>query len=87
VKSEHPRCADLVVYVNGIPLVVIEAKKPGAGKLHMAYEQIRQYEEQIPRLFYSNAFNVVTDRHETRFGTTGAPWAYWGSWRDPWPRS
>jgi type I restriction enzyme, R subunit len=86
VKSEHPRCADLVVYVNGIPLVVIEAKKPGAGKLHMAYEQIRQYEEQIPRLFYSNAFNVVTDRHQTRFGTTGAPWAYWGTWRDPWPR-
>lgn len=87
VKSGHPRCADLVVYVNGIPLVVIEAKKPGAGKLHMAYEQIRQYEEQIPRLFYSNAFNIATDRHETRFGTTGAPWAYWGGWRDPWPRS
>jgi type I restriction enzyme R subunit len=86
VKSEHPRCADLVVYVNGIPLVVIEAKKPGAGKLHMAYEQIRQYEEQIPRLFYSNAFNIVTDRHEIRFGTTGASWAYWGTWRDPWPR-
>lgn len=86
VKSEHPRCADLVVYVNGIPLVVIEAKKPGTGKLHMAYEQIRQYEKQIPRLFYSNAFNIVTDRHETRFGTTGAPWAYWGAWRDPWPR-
>jgi type I restriction enzyme, R subunit len=86
VKSEHPRCADLVVYVNGIPLVVMEAKKPGAGKLHMAYEQIRQYEAQIPRLFYSNAFNIVTDRHATRFGTTGAPWAYWGTWRDPWPR-
>lgn len=86
VKSEHSRCADVVVYVNGIPLVVIEAKKPGAGKLHMAYEQIRQYEEQIPRLFYSNAFNIVTDRHEIRFGTTGAPWAYWGAWRDPWPR-
>lgn len=86
VQSEHPRRADLVVYVNGIPLVVIEAKKPGAGKLHQAHEQIRQYEEQIPRLFYSNAFNLVTDRHETRFGATGAPWDYWGSWRDPWPR-
>jgi len=86
VKSEHPRCADLVVYVNGIPLVVIEAKRPGAGKLHMAFEQIRQYEEQIPRLFHSNAFNIVTDRHEIRFGTTGAPWAYWGRWRDSWPR-
>lgn len=87
VESQHPRVADLVVYVNGIPLVVIEAKKPGAGKLHSAFEQVMQYEEQIPRLFHANLFNIVTDRHETRFGTTGAPWAYWGEWRDPWPRA
>jgi len=86
VESQHPRIADLVVYLNGIPIVVIEAKRPGVGMLHSAYEQIRQYEEQIPRLFLSNAFNIVTDRHELRFGTTGAPWAYWGIWRDPWPR-
>ncbi len=86
VESENPREADLVVYVNGIPLVVIEAKRPGVGKLHSAFEQIRQYEQQIPRLFHSNLFNIVTDRHTTRFGTTGAPWAYWGRWRDPWPR-
>jgi hypothetical protein len=86
VESQHPRIADLVVYVNGVPVVVIEAKRAGAGKLHSAYEQIRQYEEQIPRLFLSNAFNIVTDRHELRYGTTGAPWAYWGMWRDPWPR-
>ena len=86
VESQHPRIADLVVYVNGVPVVVIEAKRPGAGKLHAAYEQIRQYEEQIPRLFLSNAFNIVTDRHKLRYGTTGSPWAYWGMWRDPWPR-
>jgi type I restriction enzyme R subunit len=86
VKSEHPRIADLVIYVNGIPLVVIEAKKPGSGKLKSAFEQIKQYEEQIPRLFHSNAFSLVTDRHELQFGTTGAPWTYWGAWKDPWPR-
>ncbi len=87
VESQHPRIPDLVVYLNGIPVVVIEAKRAGAGKLHSAYEQIRQYEEQIPRLFLCNAFNIVTDRHGLRYGTTGAPWAYWGVWRDPWPRS
>lgn len=87
VESQHPRVPDLVVYLNGVPVVVIEAKRAGAGKLHSAYEQIRQYEEQIPRLFLSNAFNIVTDRHGLRYGTTGAPWAYWGAWRDPWPRS
>lgn len=87
VESQHPRIADLVVHVNGIPLVVIEAKKPGAGKLVSGYEQIRQYEQQIPRLFHANAFNIVTDRHALRYGTTGADWAYWGRWRDPWPKA
>jgi type I restriction enzyme R subunit len=87
VESEHPRVPDMVVFVNGIPLIVIEAKRPGSGKLHSAYEQIWQYEQQIPRLFNSNAFNIVTDRHSLRYGTTGAPWAYWGRWRDPWPRT
>lgn len=87
VQSQHPRVADLVIYLNGIPIVVIEAKRPSSGKLQMAYEQIRQYEQQIPRLFHSNAFNIVTDKHELRYGTTGAPWAYWGTWRDPWPRA
>ncbi|MDZ7778958.1 MAG: type I restriction endonuclease subunit R [Gemmatimonadota bacterium] len=87
VESQHPRVADLVVHVNGIPLVVLEAKKPGAGKLLSAYEQIRLYEQQIPRLFHANAFNIVTDRQTLRYGTTGADWAYWGHWRDPWPRA
>ncbi|MEX2374397.1 MAG: type I restriction endonuclease subunit R [Dehalococcoidia bacterium] len=87
VESQQSRIADLVVYVNGIPLVVIEAKNPGAGKLQSAFEQIMQYEQQIPRLFHTNQFNIVTDKHALRFGTTGAPWAYWGKWRDPWPRT
>lgn len=85
VQSQHPRIADLVVYLNGIPIVVIEAKKPGAGKLHSAYEQIRQYEQQIPRLFLSNLFNFVTDKHDLRYAATGAPWEYWLRWRDPGP--
>jgi type I restriction enzyme, R subunit len=81
------RIADLVVFVNGIPLVVIEAKKPDASvKSVQAFEQIRQYEQQIPRLFYSNLFNVVTNGVETRYGATGAPSEHWGEWKDPWPK-
>lgn len=81
------RIADLVVFVNGIPLVVIEAKKPDASvKSVQAFDQIRQYEQQIPRLFYSNLFNVITNGVETRYGATAAPSEHWSEWKDPWPK-
>ena len=38
-----------------------------------AFEQIKQYERDIPRLFYPNAFNIVTDGMATLYGATGAP--------------
>lgn len=88
VKAEHTRRADIVIFINGIPVVVIEAKSPSAaeGRLKNAYGQIRLYEQDVPRLFYSNAFNIVTDGVSVLYGTTGAAWEYWGKWKDPWPR-
>ncbi|GFM35967.1 type I restriction endonuclease subunit R [Desulfovibrio psychrotolerans] len=88
VQAQHTRRPDIVVYVNGIPLVVIEAKSPVSykDKASQAYEQIRQYQEQIPRLFYSNAFNIITDGQFLLYGATGAKADYWGKWKDPWPR-
>ena len=87
VKSQHPRKPDVVVYVNGIPLVVIEAKSPLSfkDKTGEAFDQIKQYEQDIPRLFYSNAFNIITDGVSLLFGATGASSEFWGAWRDPWP--
>jgi type I restriction enzyme R subunit len=89
VKAEKTRIADVVVYVNGIPLVVIEAKSPLASgdKTGQAFDQIKQYEKEIPRLFYSNAFNVVTNGITTLYGATGAGSEHWSEWKDPWPRT
>ena len=79
---------DIVVYLNGIPLVVIEAKSPLSSQtVADAIHQIQQYEEDVPRLFASNLFNIVTNNLELRYGSTGAPQEYWGHWRDPWPRT
>jgi type I restriction enzyme R subunit len=88
VEAQHPRIPDVVVYVNGIPLVVIEAKSPVSGKdkTGEAFEQIKQYERDIPRLFYSNLFNIVTDGVSVLYGATGAPSEHWGTWKDPWPK-
>jgi type I restriction enzyme R subunit len=73
VAAQRPRIADIVVFVNGIPLVVIEAKSPlkATARAEEAFEQIKQYERDIPRLFAPNAFNLVTDGIKTLYGATG----------------
>lgn len=88
VKAESTRKPDVVVYVNGIPLVVIEAKSPlnVKDKSGEAFEQIKQYEQDIPRLFFSNVFNIVTDGALVLYGATGSGSKYFAEWRDPWPK-
>lgn len=88
VQSQRSRIADIVVFVNGIPLVVIEAKSPlkASNTAEEAFEQIKQYERDIPRLFEANAFNIVTDGVTTLYGATRAKAQYFAPWPDPWPR-
>ena len=67
------RC-DLVVMLNGFPIVVMELKSPtneGVGE-DDAYNQIKAYQKQIPCLFVYNAFNVISDMLTTRAGTLTA---------------
>ncbi|RVI43996.1 type I restriction endonuclease subunit R [Sinorhizobium meliloti] len=89
VKAENTRKPDVVIYVNGIPLVVIEAKSPlnVKDKTGEAFEQIKQYEQDIPRLFLSNVFNIVTDGALVLYGATGSGSKYFAQWRDPWPKT
>ena len=88
VAAQRPRIPDVVLFVNGIPLVVIEAKSPlkATAKAEEAFEQIKQYERDIPRLFYPNAFNIVTDGMATLYGATGAASQYYAPWPDAWQR-
>lgn len=76
------RC-DLVVMVNGLPLVVMELKSPsneGVGE-DDAYHQIKAYQKQIPCLFVYNAFNVISDMLTTRAGTLTAPQSRYMEWK------
>lgn len=88
VKAELTRIPDVVVHLNGIPAVVIECKSPvnAKDKSGEAFEQIKQYERDIPRLFRSNCFNIITDGTNCLYGSTGSPAKFYGTWRDPWPR-
>lgn len=89
VHSQQPRIPDLVVFINGIPVVVIEAKSPlsSGDKSGEAFDQVMQYERDIPRLFYSNVFNIITNGAEFLYGATGASSQYWATWKDCSPRT
>lgn len=88
IKSEKPRIPDVLVYINGIPVVVVEAKSPlnYKNKTGEAFAQIKQYERDIPRLFSTNQFNIITDGTNCLYGATGSPSKFYGTWKDPWPR-
>lgn len=76
---------DVMVFLNGIPIVDIEAKSPTAST-SVSYEnaigQIKRYERVAMKLFWANMFNIATDGLETVYGTTYAPEQYYLKWRD-----
>jgi len=77
------RRADLVLLVNGLPLVLIEAKTPvkkciswvdGAVQVHDDYEKF------VPELFVCNVFSVATEGKAYHYGSIGLPVKDWGPW-------
>ncbi len=76
--------ADLVLLVNGLPLVVIEAKTPVRASeswLDGAMQVHDDYERNIPELFVPNVFSAATEGKEYRYGSIRMPLEFWGPWR------
>ena len=76
--------ADLVLLVNGIPVVVIEAKTPVRASeswLDGALQIHEDYERNVPELFVPNVFSVATEGKEYRYGAVRMPVELWGPWR------
>ncbi|MCX6789873.1 MAG: HsdR family type I site-specific deoxyribonuclease [Candidatus Gribaldobacteria bacterium] len=77
--------ADVMVFVNGLPLVVIEAKSPTASEsvsFENGIDQIKRYEKNARRLFIPNCFNIASDGLKTVYGATGASKQYFFQWKD-----
>lgn len=94
--TEHHIIPDVVLFVNGLPLVVIEAKSPKINDpIPEAIDQLLRYSEQrggrgegSAPLFYFNQFLVVTCRQEAKFGTiTTHSEKHFYRWSDPFPRT
>ena len=76
--------ADLVLLVNGMPLVLIEAKTPVRSSqswLDAALQVHDDYERNVPELFVPNVFSVATEGKEYRYGSIRLPVDLWGPWR------
>lgn len=86
VESRRP---DIVCFVNGIPLVVIEAKRPdgNAKKVPTIGEGIsqtlrNQRHDEIPRLFVYSQLLLSINGHDGRYGTCGTSAKFWATWRE-----
>ena len=74
VEEKSVRRADIIVFVNGFPLVVVELKSPSRENTDVseAYAQLRNYMQEIPSLFMYNAFCVMSDMSTSKVGTITA---------------
>lgn len=79
----RPKILDMVVFVNGLPLVVFELKNLADEQVRItdAYEDIKGYQMSLPTLFAYNAFSVISDGVEARYGTLTANFDRFMVWR------
>ena len=83
--SHETRRPDIVLFVNGIPLVVIECKRPDMkDPIGQAISQhIRnQQQDEIPRLFYYAQLLLAVSKNEAKYATVGTAPKFWSAWRE-----
>ncbi len=83
VEGQHQRRPDLVVFLNGLPLAVIELKNPADenATIWSAFQQLQTYQAQIPALFTTNALLITSDGIQARIGAIGAGREWFKPWR------
>jgi type I restriction enzyme, R subunit len=83
VENNQNKRPDILLFVNGIPLVVMELKNAADenATIRKAYEQIQTYKATIPSLFTYNAFCIISDGHECKAGSISAGFSRYMSWK------
>ena len=80
---KHTRRPDVILFVNGLPLVLLELKNPADvnADLWKAFDQLQTYKEQIPDLLQYNEILVISDGSEARMGSLSADAERFMNWR------
>lgn len=83
VQNNNNKRPDVLLFVNGIPLVIFELKNPADenATCHMAYEQLQAYKAAIPGLFTYNEICIVSDGLEARAGSLTASYSRFSAWK------
>jgi type I restriction enzyme, R subunit len=77
----HRRRADTILFVNGLPLVLAEFKEPSRPVRAAFDENLTDYRDTIPQLFWPNGFVILSNGSAAKVGATYAPWEFFGDWR------
>ena len=77
----YRRRADIVGFVNGIPLLFVELKNHNVEVENAFNENYRDYLDTIPQLFYHNAFIIFSNGLEARVGTIDSKWKFFHEWK------
>ncbi len=84
IKGErYPRRPDILIYINGIPLIFIELKNSNVNVKNAYTDNLTNYKRDIPLLFNYNAFCVLSNAIETRVGSFTAGYEHFFSWLRP----
>lgn len=83
VENNHTKRPDIILFVNGIPLVVIELKNAADenASIRSAFRQIETYKSLIPTLFTYNGFVVISDGMEAKAGTISSGFSRFMAWK------
>jgi type I restriction enzyme R subunit len=83
VESKHSRRPDVVLFVNGLPLAVVELKNAADenATVWSAFQQLQTYQAEVPSLFATNGLLVISDGVEARVGTLTAGREWFKPWR------
>jgi type I restriction enzyme R subunit len=84
-ENNNEKRLDVVIFVNGIPLVVVELKSAIDEKatLDRAFTQIQNYKKAVPSIFYYNSLCVISDGIDARSSSISAPFSRYLAWKSP----
>lgn len=88
-ENNNEKRFDVVLYINGLPLVFIELKNAADEKATVlkAFQQIQTYKNTVPSIFYYNALCVISDGIDAKTSSVSAPFSRYLPWKAPQPNS
>ena len=88
-ENNNEKRFDVVIYINGLPLVFVELKNATDEKatVRKAHQQIQNYKTVVPSIFYYNSICIISDGIEAGTSSVSAPFSRFLSWKSPTPKN